>query len=253
MSLARSVVRCCWIGQNLSMNTPSEPTKPQVGQLAEQAARDFDYALDYFWKSNRLIGHETELEQEKLKYYRKDSAIKAWRWREESKKLQTIFPRLIAVGNLFNAASLFERYTLLLGRQLEKHHNLALDSAKGQGLTRLFNYLKALDILPDSVPLYAQVQAAFSIRNCLAHAGGLLRWSRNEKEIRRLCLTAEYLSPGDRARRDSLGCAFDEIEICQSDVGEELVITNKYSFVATSYLRDYFSVLCDVLSGRYKQ
>ena len=233
--------------KGIRVSNPSSSLSSQLGKLAKQAHIEFTGVSDYVWKSPRLIEHETKLELEKLPaYYPNDPKTAELRWKLESKNLTRVFPYLIAVGNLFSVASLFETYLLLLGGKLQDHSGIPLESVKGQGITKLFNYFKSHGVFPNSVPLYEQVQAAIRIRNCLAHASGMLAWSRDDKELRRLQSSGAYLSPEHRDMRKSRGKAFDEILIMKSALGERLQVSNEYSFVVTSYLREYFIALCSV-------
>ena len=168
------------------MNDVSLTLSGQLDELAIYARIEFEGVSDYIWKDPRLIEHETELELQKLPlYFPNDPQIAALRWHRESEKLTRVFPYLIAAGNLFSVVSLFESYLLLLGGNLQNHSGIPLDSVKGQGATRLFNYFKKIIKLPpDAVPLYEQVQAAVKIRNCLAHASGMLAWSRERGALK---------------------------------------------------------------------
>jgi len=234
------------------MTNASSPLSCQLGKLAKQAQMEFTAASDYIWKSPRLIEHETKLELEKLPvYFPNDPQTAKLRWEFESRNLTKVFPYLIAVGNLFSVASLFETYLLLLGSKLQDHSGLPLESVKGQGVAKLFAYFKELGIPPNSVPLYEQVQAAIRIRNCLAHASGMLAWSRDNKELRRLQASGAYLSREHRDMRIARGGAFDEVRITKSSVGDRLHISNGYSFTVASYLQQYFVALCGLGNERF--
>lgn len=217
----------------------------QLDRLARQSHCEFNDVGDYVWKSPKLIRHETDLELGKLKRFPSNKRyLASLRWRGEAKKLEVLFPSLISVGNLFNAASLFERYLLLLASLLQDRSGKRIEPAKGQGLTKLFNYFKECGLPGGSVPLYEQVQAAARFRNCLVHAGGILAWSRDAKEIKRIQSNCSYLSPSDRKRSKQHASTLDKVTIADSELGECLKISNDYSFVVVFYFRDYFLALC---------
>jgi hypothetical protein len=213
--------------------------------LSKGAYREFNDVSDYIWKSPNLIHHETKVEVEKLKEYFPNNFEGAKiRWRFESQKLNNVFPYLIAVGNLFNVLSLFESYLLLLASEIEKSTNVSINSIRGQGINRLFNYFRRLGIDLEQIEPYHQVQVAIKVRNCLVHASGLLAWSREEKELKRIKKSNSFLSKQHRNLRQTQGSAFDEITIVASSLGDRLQIKNEYALVVSWYLRDFFAGLC---------
>lgn len=220
-------------------------TSDKLKELAERAYREFTDVSDYIWKSPRLIEHETELEVKKLHtYFPNDQKHAKIRWHFESNKLNSVFPYLIAIGNLFSVMSLFEAYLLLLASELEKRTSIPTKSARGQGVNRLFNYFKDIGINLDQVEPYAQVEAAIKIRNCLTHASGLLTWSIEKQELKRLQKSGTYLSKEHRSLRKNKGGEYDEVRIVTSGLGERLQVNNEYAFVVSGYLRDFFIGLC---------
>ena len=102
------------------------PEFPLEG-LASRAFVEFGDAADYFWKSMRLVESELQLEVEKARKYfpitgdkEKDvlaNRLRKVRWRSEHKKITSVFTYLIATGNLFTCASLFENYILMLCKE----------------------------------------------------------------------------------------------------------------------------------------
>ena|ERR1035437_4158048 len=134
---------------------------------------------------------------------------------------------------------MLEIYLLSLHKTIKG--SLSIDEAgiRGQGATRVFNYLRAAGVAVSSVDLYSQVQAALQIRNCLLHAGGLLADSRNDKEIRRIVSDMTYLSTQSR-KKDSIY----KVGIGLSSFGEQIQITNNYSYLVSVYARDHFLSLC---------
>lgn len=100
--------------------------------------------------------------------------------------------------------------------------------------------------MPERSPLHEQVQAAIKIRNCLAHASGMLAWSRENDELRKIQSTGAYLSPQHRKMRMDKGREFDEVLVGESALGDRLIVDNKYCHVLCSYLHTYYSELCEV-------
>ncbi|SEJ39023.1 hypothetical protein SAMN05216201_1082 [Pseudomonas linyingensis] len=218
----------------------------QLDELAARARREFVDVSDFIWKAPRLIEHERELELSKLDaYFPNHPELRKRRWDLESHKLDHTFPYLIAVGNLFGAVSLFESYLLLLAGEIQPHVAVQLRDVKGQGVSRLFRFFRLVGMSPEQVFLHEQVQAAIKIRNCLTHASGMLAWSRESCDLRRIQSAGAYLSPEHRRMRLDRGSRFDEVLVGESAFGDRLVVDNRYSHVLCSYLHTYYSALCE--------
>jgi hypothetical protein len=93
--------------------------------------------------------------------------------------------------------------------------------------------------------LYEQVAIALKVRNCLFHASGLLSWSRDEAELRRLVASREYLSREIRARVTKLGDRYEQMAIQTTPLGDQLRITNIYAHMVSGFVRDHFCDLCN--------
>lgn len=227
-------------------NTPALSVK--LAELATSAQREFEDVGDYIWKSPRLIEHEMKLEKSKLNIYFKglpdESKFQRFRWHRESHKLHHTFPYLISVGNLLSLLSLFESYLLLLAAELQAHTKVPLSSSKGQGVNKLFNYIKSLGIKFEEIPIYEQIQSAIRIRNCLAHASGMLSWSRDSHQLRIIQSNGLYLSREHRIMRTQQGREFHEILIVNTELGERISVDNKYCHVLCSYLISFYCELC---------
>lgn len=218
----------------------------QLKRLGVRAKLEFVDVSDFIWKAPRLIDHERKLELSKLdSYFPNHPELRERRWLMESHKLDHTFPYLIAVGNLFSVVSLFESYLLLLASELQPHVVIKLHDIKGQGISRLFKFLRLAGILPERLPLYLQVQAAIKIRNCLTHASGVLDWSRENNDLRKIQSTGTYLSPEHQSMRLDKGRKFDEVIIGESAHGDRLIVNNQYCHVLCSYLHTHFSALCE--------
>ncbi|MCG7851884.1 MAG: hypothetical protein MIO92_05125 [Methanosarcinaceae archaeon] len=227
------------------MNEKESPIIEQIENLCSRAYREFCEVTDFIWKSPNLIKHETEVELKKLDAYFPDNPkAQKERWDYQSRKLNNTFPYMIAVGNLFTVLSLFESYLLLLAINLQSHTGRKVSDEKGQGISRLFNYLKALEFMPSNIPLYQQVQGAIMVRNCFIHASGILSWSRDESKLKKLQESGQYLSPDDRKRRIKSNSPFDELSITTTALGDRMAASNEYAWMVSNYIRDYFSMLC---------
>lgn len=220
--------------------------RERIDELSTRAWREFMDVSDFFWKAPRLIDHERKLELNKLDAYFPDHPeFRERRWSMESHKLDHTFPYLIAVGNLFSALSLFESYLLLLAGELQTQTSVQIKDCKGQGVSRLFAYFRQIGVIPEGVRLHEQVQASIKIRNCLMHASGMLDWSRENDDLRRIQSVGFYLSAEHRKMRNDKGGEFNELRVVSSALGDRLAVDNQYCHVLCSYLNSYFSDLCE--------
>lgn len=217
-------------------------TRNEIDIIANTAYREFSDAADYIWKTPRFIGEEFKDEIQKLP---NDPKIAHLRWHFESKKLKHVFPFLLATGNLFSVTSLFEIYLLRLSKELEKIIGNDLRSLNGQGVQRVFKFLKTCGIKPDSIRLWPQIDAAIKIRNCLSHASGLLEWSRDEKELRRIVKSGNFLCKDNRKGYQEVHGGLDQVIIYASGFGDRIQISNNYAFLSCAYYRDFFIELCE--------
>lgn len=219
--------------------------------LIESASLDFDYAADYVWKVPRFLEGEMRREREMLRSFPRGSTTWQFRRHHEFLKLRSVFPSLIARGNLFSILSLLESYIVRLAVLAEQELKRPLAGAKGQGLGRGLAYLRGLGCRPEGLPLWPQIHAALKIRHSLMHTNGVLLHCRDEKELRRLESSECYLVPAHRAKgrtRDHL-----LVWITESPFGERLQVSNTYAFLVSAYCRDYFMSLCEHVSPRLER
>ena len=222
----------------------------QLRGLAARAYREFNDAADFVWKTPEFIEEQTRLELQKLRDYfpmtgDKDEdarrlEMRDYRWTHEERKLKRTFPYLLASGNLFTAISLFETYCLMLCKELEQATGIMIAGVTGNGLGRLREHMSLAGINSDLAPFKSEVSAAIRIRNCLFHASGILGWSREEAELRRIVSSASFLSPEHRSHRRNLEESADEVAIVSGPLGDRIQINNMYSFLVLYYLRDNF-------------
>lgn len=219
--------------------------------LAEQAEWEFSAIGDYVWKAPRLIDLEKEREKKKLECFPEHMAeAREFRRNFEFYRLENTFPYLIAMGNLFSVFSMFETYLMLLVGKVQERTSVSISGVSGNGVNRVFGYLRRLGIRPEESPIFEQISAAIKIRNCMHHANGMLDWSRDADELVRIQKAAIYLTREDRATRKEAGGEFDEVKIVNSVFGRRLAVKNDYCHLLTAYLRWYFIGLCSAAAEK---
>jgi hypothetical protein len=224
----------------------------ELHRLALSSYEEFADIADYIWKCPNLIESETKIEIEKLKEYfplKGDSEhdetarrFRKIRWQHEGRKLRGVFPYVMANGNLFTCISVFETHCLMLCKAIEKRSNIALFECKGLGISRCFNFLSKVPINLNRLSFRREVLSAILIRNCLFHASGILEWSRDKDELRRIVAKRTYWSDYTRSKiseQESL-----DVSIVNTKLGDQLQITNEYSHVVSNYLKFQFIDLC---------
>jgi hypothetical protein len=234
------------------MNVP-EPFA-SVASLSDRAWREFDAVADYIWKIPAFIEREREIEMLKLSAYfaEDDEEARRFRWHHESQKLDGVFPFLIATGNLFSLISLLEVYLLQLCRVLEMATDVSMQAVKGQGFKRLLAYLRRVGVEPSKALFWQQVDAAVKIRHCFTHASGILSYSREDTELRRIVSSCTYLGSEHRVSRQAKKPEKRELYIVASDFGDRLEMNINYSFLLSAYCRDFFVGLCDIAVSTLK-
>jgi hypothetical protein len=217
--------------------------------LAALAYEEFGDALDYVWKTPRFIKSEENIELEKLEAY--VGRVKEARWEHEYRRLNYVFPYLMAAGNLFTSASLFETCCLRLCKELEIASKKSISDFRGNGISRLFGFITSCGINTNIIKLRQQVDAALTIRNCLFHASGLLAWSRDEAKLRAVISNVTYLPADVRAKHRRMSIPFDSVTIIEGTLGERIQITNDYAYGATGFFRDHFCEMYNVFNSQY--
>jgi hypothetical protein len=219
------------------LNSTGETGKSEVFRdLARQAQFEFSDIADYIWKTPNFVERETDLEKEKLAAYFPLSGnpkadelmarLRMRRWAHESHKLFNLFPRLVAMSNLFVCLAAFEAHCVKLARLIEQRSGHRIESARGRGISRIVDFFEMSDIHHFSLPNALQMKAALSIRNCLIHAEGLLSWDKDEKSLRRIIKNGSYLSPYHLERQRKLNLTSDEVTVVADDLGDRIKITN---------------------------
>lgn len=222
-------------------------------KLARSAYDEFSNAADYIWKTPRFLEAEREEELAKLPiYFPNAPQLASLRWQHESAKIDRTFPFLMSRGNLFSIASLYESYLHLLAKDIEKSTGNPLKLARGQGVSKIYNYFKTVDINYSAVDFFEQVDAALKIRNCLFHASGILDWCKSPEQIIRIVDNLIYLSKDHRQHRIKSYNSDNEVVIFKSKFGNRLEIINQYPWIVAFYFRDYFVGLCLEAKGKGK-
>jgi hypothetical protein len=212
-----------------------------IVELAVFARLDFGCAIDYTWKAPPLIDALAGIEEKKLAEYPDPPRARQLR-RVEQLKLNRLFPALVSQGCLFIMCSLFEGFVFQLAAEAQKFVKTRIDQTPGKGVMRWVTYLRRAGVDTWGISPWPQVDAALKIRNCLTHAQGTVRLSKDSAELHRIVRSRTFLEP--RHRQQPLQNPVVEVEITKSLLGERLEITSRYAWLAGSYLRDYFSNLC---------
>jgi hypothetical protein len=225
----------------------------ELQRLSLSAFDEFGDIADYIWKSPNLIESERKIELEKLNRYfpltgdpekdEKAKQLRRVRWRHEGRKLRGVFPYVMANGNLFTCISVFETYCLMLCKAIERRSGADLSRCKGSGVSKSFNFLSKTPIDLNQLAFREQVLIAILIRNCLFHANGILDWSRDESELRKVVARRSYLDTRSRSISSEVQEP-DEIAIMETKLGDCLVISNSYPHIVSSYLKYHLIDMC---------
>lgn len=226
--------------------------------IEEQILKEFEHISDFIWKSNNLISQEKEREDKLYDLYASEGSdnlleIANMRWEHESFKIDKIFPYLINVGNLFTIISILEHNLLKLAKIVDKLDNsVMLENINGSGINKLFKYFRQRNINLETIDKFTQIQASIKIRNCFFHASGLLSWSKDDIELQNIVKNKTYYTRGFCDNFDDETAKKWNIKIKTLDMGEQLELTHNYTFILTSYVKDFLRELCHVLSGKYE-
>lgn len=229
-------------------------TGEPVGRLGREAFQSFGDLSDFIWKTPRFLESEMKLEAKKLNDYfpitgsaevkKCNRKMRKHRFALEFTKVMLTFPRHMAVGNFFAAVSLYEAYCLALAYEIEKLTGKPLEGLRGQGITKLFKYFSVAKIQWQAALDAEQVNAILKIRNCLSHANGILKWSRDSISVSQAVTSRSFLPKEVRKGLSQSDEAFQRVKIVEGAMGKQVLITNGYAHIATEYLRNHFVDLC---------
>lgn len=221
-----------------------------IENILSQITFEHSLICDYVWKSPNFIEHETELEKRKLNaYFPDDERLANLRWSLESLKLEHVYPKAISMGNMFYVSSWFETYMLRLAMRLDTIVETSFSEQRGQGMSKILNFLKSCDIHYFSSKYWMPVDSMLKIRNCLVHASGNLSFSRNQEELRKIVEGNLYLNPLQReALKRPLGSKENnDVHIDETELGTVLKINNMCAYIALSHYKDLFEDICKMI------
>ncbi|AHJ12953.1 hypothetical protein [Sulfurospirillum multivorans] len=227
----------------------------KYSSIESQIDEEFMHISDFIWKSNYLILEEKKREKEIYSMYEEaaiDMITANLRWEYESFKINKIFPYLTNVSNLFTLISILEHNLLKLAKELEsRDSSLLISDIRGVGINKLFEYFKKKNINLEKVTLFKQIQASIKIRNCFFHASGVISWSKDDIELKNIVKNKLYFDQEFREKPNIKNNKEWIISIVKSDYGQQLQLTHKYTFILSSYIKDFLKELCRVLSEKY--
>lgn len=219
---------------------------------------EFNDLGDYIWKFNKHIDAIREEEISKLDaYFPDDPKLRAYRWLDESRKLDHSFPTALNYSFVVLVYITLETRLLRICSLLHESRKLPLRAKdlSGSGLERSMAFLEKLGGLSrQRLPLWTQIRKLATIRNCIVHTSGFLEYSNDKKELLALIKDQSYLSKENRERLD----AFERkekrvvpvITTVQVQCGERLFAAQKYASFACCYGRDFLmSVLEEIKSS----
>lgn len=202
---------------------------------------------DCIWKLNGQISDLRKDELSKLDaYFPEEGPDRALRWRLESRKLDYSFPLFLNYSFVTTTFALTEAFLI---KTCELVHLITgspirVRQLAGSKLDRCFDYLRHFGGLDTNLlELYEPIKALSSIRNCIVHAAGFVRESRDDRELRQIISERKYLSKTHRLRRDELDkrdgkTRQPEIIIVEDHNAERLFLREDYAHVAGGYFRN---------------
>jgi hypothetical protein len=221
-------------------------TEAEIEEFCVSAYLEFDHLGDYIWKLNHQIDELREIELAKLPDF--EPSVRAFRCKEESYKLDYLFPLALNYSFVTLIFITLETRLLKTCNLLYESRNFPLKAKDlaGSGLERYINFLTKLVSIPlISLTHWPQISALTIIRNCIVHTSGFLENSRDEKALRHLVQNKSYLANTHRnkvteVRLDNTNRRYSpEIGIENLDEGERLIINLGYSQVSCSYAREF--------------
>ena len=202
-------------------------------------------AAEFIWKAPTLIEHQEEIELAKLdNYFPTDGPKRRLRWKLERRKMDEVWPSLMATSNVFSVLSLFEFHLLRLASTVEHRFQLKLREVNRTGIFRSLEYLRKVGLCDyERLKRWKQVEAAIEIRNALAHASGVLNHLKNEAKIRAFIKSGSFLDDNPAASRSHE--QFDRcIKIVPSELGDRIQVGNEYPYILCFFLNEFFEVMC---------
>lgn len=132
---------------------------------------------------------------------------------------------------MIQVASLFKSMLLVACRDVERISGVDLNGFRGgdRGTRRLAAFI--LNHLPHGATLLNLdlLEKALDLRNCLAHANGLLTFARNGAHLRIVVEKQLYLPKQRRSFTRDPNTDYT-VKIVATDTGERIVVPTYYSF-----------------------
>ncbi|MCK4521285.1 MAG: hypothetical protein KAU20_01835 [Nanoarchaeota archaeon] len=219
-----------------------------LDEFNKSSSIEFNYLLDYIWKSKGLIDYEWEIEKKKLKhYFGNDIEMKMLRMTRERHKLFNIFPESIAKANVFLTFSIFETKIMGICRLIEGYSSNPINGHR-TGIRKYLTYMQSEFKDIEKIRNWRLINNFIHIRNCLMHTNGFLRYQKNSKVIKDIVKQKNFLPP-PLVENISYN---NEIQIVNSpQYGERLLIDNNYPFNISAIARDFIQDVCCTLINNY--
>ena len=207
---------------------------------------------DCIWKLNGQLPDLRKEELAKLNdYFPEEGPLRRLRWQLESHRLNYSFPLFLNYSFVTLIFALTESFLI---RTCELVHATTGSPIKvrqlaGAKLDRCFEYLRHFGHLDtDTLELYEPIKALSAIRNCIVHAAGFVRESKDDRQLREIIANRRYLSTTQSIRHDELDeqegkQRTPDITIIEDNNAERLFIRESYAHSAGGYFR---RVLIDI-------
>jgi len=237
------------------MNGSPRIERVLCGRQVEIEAQ-FSSLADYIWKLPHFIESEREIERDKLLSYFPDTGdaeVRQWhskarelRFYHEFGKLHFDFPEYMASSCLVMVISKFEFHLLQISHDHELSAGVPLSSFKSRergGAGKLLSYLAK--VAPDHPPspLVAQMKVSLRLRNCVAHANGVLAFAKDAEKIREIVSTRAYYPARRNPTEAESDFEFDP-SIRTGSLGDWLRVPMLYSHWLCSAAKETLTSLC---------
>lgn len=198
---------------------------------------------------------EERLEWEKLFRYfppspdpatdSQNALLRRFRFNYDFERILIDFQRFMGASLLVHVISTYEHNLLQICREHESIVGLDLESFRGRdrGPKRLLKY--ALTVAKVEIDLHKiqYVECGILFRNCIAHAGGLLGESRDEKQLRKVFAEKLYW-PLERREELPNPELNDEPRIVDGVLGDELFVPAYYAYWLCDKAKEILISLC---------
>ena len=202
---------------------------------------DFNDTLDGVWKFCEHIDHLKK--KEKIDTPDQGAEVKkSIRWLLEAGKLHHTFPRLLNYSFLIHSWILLETSCLALCQHVasKQQSRFKIRDINGQGLERCLLFLNRLEVCQkQDLVNYEAIALINTLRNCIAHANGILEESKDRERIE-IGLSRQYvlMDPmGDQPRKWIVG---NDVWIEETELGHRLRFSQFGAYHCTAIVRNFF-------------